>query len=159
MPEEPFAEDDREEIENFNTFISKVVNGLSDENLKEFGNCNPPCGFYVHIGSSNELNVETLTRKSPNAASGEPMLDIILENRLVKVVAELRGITKDHITVKAKAEELSINGSGEGSLYSRVVTLPRLIDPKTAKARYNNGILEITAMRIITDGTFSVPVE
>ena len=161
MQDESVVEDSQEEIDQLNTFISRVVNGLSVENLKALGAIERPSGFYVKLGASSELKVEMLGGRKmvqPDEYK-EPLLDVLLEKDFVRVVAELRGIRKDRINVLAKAEELNINASSDDSSYNRIVNMPCLVDPITAKAKYNNGLLEITAKRVSTAKTYVVPIE
>ncbi len=62
----------------------------------------------------------------------------------VKVIAEIPGVTKDKIEVEATEKVIKIRAENGDRKYRTQVELPVEVDPKTAKARYNNGILEIT---------------
>ena len=58
------------------------------------------------------------------------------------VVAELPGVSKDKIKVKVTENKVVIRASN-GKKYYKEIELPAEVDPKTAKAKYNNGVLDI----------------
>ncbi|MGB7634583.1 MAG: Hsp20 family protein [Nitrososphaeraceae archaeon] len=61
----------------------------------------------------------------------------------VKVVVEMRGVSKENIQIKSY--DMSVEESATGPRkYHEVINLPEEADVETAKSVFNNGILEIT---------------
>jgi HSP20 family protein len=89
-----------------------------------------------------------------------PPVDICETEDAIVLTAELPGMKRDDVSVEIKDNTLTIKGErkfereSEEKNYSRiersygtfqrVFTLPHLIRPDKIKARYENGILEIT---------------
>ncbi|MFP4590565.1 MAG: Hsp20/alpha crystallin family protein [Halobacteriales archaeon] len=71
-------------------------------------------------------------------------VDIYEEDDEVRVVADLPGVAKEDIEVKSDGRTVSIRAEGERRSYDEQVRLPRGVDENTARASYNNGVLEIT---------------
>ena len=83
----------------------------------------------------------------------DPLIDIYEEKSddgksFLVVVAEVPGVQKANIELKASPFELEIVASSpedekSSRNYRKVIPLPSEIRPDIAKARYNNGILEV----------------
>ncbi len=78
----------------------------------------------------------------------DPLVDIFEEDDDLVVVAEVPGVQKEDIELKATPYELEIVASSSTTgksqrNYRKAVPLPTEINPDVAKARYNNGILEV----------------
>ena len=96
--------------------------------IEQFGNVkNAPSGMHV-----------TEKRK--------PLIEVIDKEGEVAVIAELPGVEKKDISVKAtsKAVEISAKGDDASRNYFNRIDLPDSVNQKGASARYKNGILEIT---------------
>jgi HSP20 family protein len=78
----------------------------------------------------------------------EPLVDVITEEDKIKVIAEVPGVDKQDIKLNVVGKTLSIRAESERRKYSKDVELPEEVDPKTAKASYKNGILEVTLNRV-----------
>ncbi|MCE4612577.1 MAG: Hsp20/alpha crystallin family protein [Desulfurococcales archaeon] len=81
----------------------------------------------------------------------EPLVDVIEHGDEVWVVAELPGVDKDKIKVKAQENKLVIKAEN-GRKYYKEVDLPAKVDPKSAKASYRNGVLEVKLKKIEEEG-------
>jgi HSP20 family protein len=77
----------------------------------------------------------------------EPLVDVISTNNEVKVVVELPGVDKENIKVYGTERVLTISVDTPQRKYYKEIDLPGLVDSKTAKAAYKNGVLEITLTR------------
>lgn len=62
----------------------------------------------------------------------------------VRFTAELPGIQKDDVQVKVHGDRVLIQAEGQDRRYRTSVQADRELDPESANARYNNGILELT---------------
>lgn len=65
----------------------------------------------------------------------------------IRVVADLPGVEKSDISLQCDGEYVMISASSETREYDERVALPAPVDPETATATYNNGVLEITFER------------
>ena len=77
----------------------------------------------------------------------EPLVDVIEHEDEIWVVAELPGVDKDKIKVRATEDKVIIKAEGERKYY-KVVELPAKVDPKSAKASYKNGVLEVKLKKV-----------
>ncbi|MEM3593700.1 MAG: gas vesicle protein GvpH [Candidatus Jordarchaeaceae archaeon] len=59
------------------------------------------------------------------------------------VVAELPGVSKENIKVKANKRKITISAESEKKKYYKEVDAEHEIDPKSTEAEYKNGILEV----------------
>jgi HSP20 family protein len=77
----------------------------------------------------------------------EPVVDVIEEEKTIRVVVELPGMKKEEIQLNATENSLSLKAEGENRKYFRDVPLPVKVDTSSAKATYLNGILEVTLQK------------
>ncbi len=102
-----------------------------DPELREFGN--------VPEYSQNEENLFPSEIK-------DPLIDIFESEELVHVLAEFSEVEKENLLLHATAQNLEIRVLGSPE-YLEDVELPVRVDPKSAKASYKNGVLEVTFRR------------
>ncbi len=76
--------------------------------------------------------------------SREPFTDVSEEGDVVRVVAEIPGAEKQDITASCSGNVLSIKVATPGRESEKDIALPCDVDIDSAKAQYNNGLLEIT---------------
>ncbi len=96
--------------------------------IREFGNIKP-----------------TIRGKEPVELSDkrEPLIDILDEKDIVRVIAELPGVEKEDINLAIEGKKLSISVDAARK-YFRTVEIPSAVDVESIKAIYKNGILEVT---------------
>ncbi len=83
----------------------------------------------------------------------DPLVDIYEEGEDLVVVCEVPGVNKKNIELRASPTELEVvAGSKDNEVHSRkyhkIIPLPIKIDENAAKARYNNGILEVRLKKV-----------
>lgn len=78
----------------------------------------------------------------------EPLTDVIEDAKQVSITMELPGVEKKDINLHMTAEELEVSVDNDLRKYHKRVKLPAKVDPKTTKATYTNGILDVTVQRI-----------
>lgn len=74
----------------------------------------------------------------------EPMIDVLATETSVKVTVEMPGVEKDKIKIDAYDNTVQVRSLDPTRKYHKVIDLPTEADVKTARSKYNNGILEIT---------------
>ena len=72
----------------------------------------------------------------------EPLADIYVYDKEVKVVVEMPGFSKEHIKIQAYNNSVEVSTDYPQSKY-QVIDLPTDADIETVKSTYKNGILEI----------------
>jgi HSP20 family protein len=78
----------------------------------------------------------------------EPLVDIIEEDTVLRVIVELPGVEKSQIDLSTKKKSVKIKAISDARTYKKIINLPVEVFPKTARAKFNNGVLEITLKRI-----------
>ncbi len=75
----------------------------------------------------------------------EPFTSSIIDekNNELHITAEMPGIKKEEIEVSATEDEVLIKAGSGARKYRKSVRTPA-IDPDSASAKYNNGVLEVT---------------
>jgi HSP20 family protein len=74
----------------------------------------------------------------------EPLVDVMSTNGEIKVVVELPGVEKQDIKLYGTEKTLTISVDTPQRKYYEEIDLPALVDSKTAKSNYKNGVLEVT---------------
>ena len=73
----------------------------------------------------------------------EPLVDVLEEDTDVVVVAELPGVEKEDIRLHANEDRLTISVDTPNQRYYKELFLPMNVDPRSARAVYKNGVLEV----------------
>ncbi|MCS7107240.1 MAG: Hsp20/alpha crystallin family protein [Acidilobaceae archaeon] len=89
----------------------------------------------------------------------EPLVEVMERGDEVVVLADVPGVSKENIHVEVKEREVLIKADAEERKYYRRVDLPVEVDPKSAKAAYRNGVLEIKMKKKEGEGGHKVSVE
>jgi HSP20 family protein len=139
--------------------IDEMINGMFRAASSIEGNLqqNPNTVFYgyqVNVGPDGKPhvrefgNVKPTKRGTFELASREPFVDTLVDDKenSLKVVAEMPGIQKEDIKLEATEKSLIIKAENKDRNYSTEVPLNIPIEASSAKASYNNGILEVKLM-------------
>ncbi len=106
--------------------------------VREFGNVRPRAGAFPGRAAF-EVKEER-----------EPLVDTIVEDDVIKVVAEVPGVEKDDIKLECAENSLVISVDSEKRKYYKELDLPEPVDPDSAKASYKNGVLEVALKKKVT---------
>ena len=106
-------------------------------------------GFSVQVGPSGIPHVERFGNVLPVGKDQdirEPFASSLVNEKdnEFKITAEMPGIEKKDIEVNATETEVVIKAEGSGRKYYKSIAAPSPVDPDSAKAKYNNGVLEVT---------------
>jgi HSP20 family protein len=137
--------------------LQEALKGMGQDPTKSFVS-----GFSVKVGPDGKPTFNTFGNKpqvKPNpkgagkgipsvvADEREPLTDVIEDVKQVAITMELPGVEKKDINVHMTDEELEISVDNELRKYHKRVRLPAKVDPKTTKATYTNGILDVTVQK------------
>jgi HSP20 family protein len=86
-------------------------------------------------------------RKTVSSEEHEPLNDIIEGNEEVTVTVEIPDVEKENIDLNATENALEITVDNSERKYHKLLNLPCSIKPKTAKATYKNGVLDVVIKR------------
>ncbi|WP_457549912.1 archaeal heat shock protein Hsp20 [Archaeoglobus sp.] len=104
-------------------------------------------GFSIRIGPDGKPEIKEFGTKPEIKETGveerKPLIDVIETDEEVQVIAEMPGVSKDDIELNATEREIEIKAESENRRYYERVELPCEVIPDSAKARYNNGVLEV----------------
>lgn len=146
-PDKGFFDEFEKEIEEMNQLIDRMMRLTDSEPLvygfsmqvgpdgvphvRHFGNVSPPEG--LNVGE-------------PEQNAREPYTSSIIDekNNELNITAEMPGIRKEDIELNTTEHEVAIKADSEGRKYYKSVNTPCPVDPDSAKAKYNNGVLEVT---------------
>ena len=101
--------------------------------VREFGNIRSPLAGFG-LGASNRPLI---------SSEREPLADITITDKEVKVVLEMPGVNKEHIKINVNDDSVEVNSNDPQRKYHEVIDLPPEVNIETAKSTYKNGILEI----------------
>jgi len=107
--------------------------------VREFGNVKS-----LNNNAAKKIGTQPDT-VSQISAEREPLVDVNMTDKEVKVVVEMPGIRKEDIKIKAYDSQVEVTTSKDAQRkYHKNIELPELAEVETARSAYNNGILEIT---------------
>jgi HSP20 family protein len=109
-------------------------------------------GFSMRTGPDGKPVIEefgNVPRRGGHELPGErePLVDVIDGKEEVSVIAELPGVDKKDIDLKAGERSLSIIVDTDRRKYHKELKLPADVDPDSVKAAYKNGILDVKLKR------------
>ena len=108
--------------------------------IKEFGNLKPK-----HQPSKAQIR-EIKEEK-------EPLIDVLEEPKTITIVAQLPGIEKEDIDVDVTETQTTISVDTQEQSYHKKLQLPAIVDPKSAKTSYKNGVLQIKLQKTLLTKT------
>jgi HSP20 family protein len=115
---------------------SYTVGADGKPQFREFGNVRPSQSSLK--GGRPRVGEPMLT------AEREPLADITIMDKEVKVTVEMPGISKQEIKVSAYGGAVEVFTTDKAKRkYHRIINLPSETNIETARSTYSNGILEI----------------
>jgi len=112
-------------------------------------------GFKINVGPDGNPDVTEFGNRTLKNQDGrpaiseerEPLTDVIEGEKDVAITVEIPGVEKDDIDLNATEAELEITVDNPDRKYHKVIDLPCDVKPKTTKATYKNGILDVVIQR------------
>ena len=96
----------------------------------------------VSSRSSKKRKVVSEYNEPRITSEREPLAEVNVYDKEVKVVLEMPGVSKEHINIQAYKNSVEISSDYPQRKY-QVIDIPRVADIKTIRSTYKNGILEI----------------
>jgi len=133
---------------SFESTIKRMERMFSDlenfqgENVKTYG-------YTMYQDSEGNRHVKEFGNSAGDHLTqcnmiGEHLADVTLEDNVVRAVVEIPGISKEDIVLEGTKSTLSVSVDTVERKFAKTLALPCDVDPDSAKAEYNNGILEVT---------------
>jgi HSP20 family protein len=107
--------------------------------IREFGNVKP-------FSKTTPFGIQKPALKYREER--EPLVDVISEGETIKVIAEVPGVDKKDIVLNCSEKVLAVSVNTNNRKYHKEIELPHEVDPKSSKASYINGVLEVTLAKI-----------
>lgn len=104
--------------------------------IEEFGNTKPP--RRLEGGEKEEFEI----------AEREPLTDVIESDDSISITLEIPGVEKDDIELRVEEDSVTINVDTPQRKYFKETPLKVKVDPKTSKATYKNGVLDIILKKL-----------
>lgn len=130
---------------NFKDMVEDMLRGGMEPN-KRFIH-----GFSINLGPDGKPRIQEFGNRPKKTPQGnpviseeqEPLTDIIEGDNDVAITVEIPGVEKEDINLNVTEDTLEIKVDTLQRKYHKVVDLPCGVKPKTTKATYKNGILDI----------------
>ncbi len=81
---------------------------------------------------------------NPQYPETDTHIDVMDDGDKITVIADLPGVEKSDIDLEVVDRHLKITAETEDRNYDEDVELPTKVDPDSADASYNNGVLEVS---------------
>jgi HSP20 family protein len=112
-------------------------------------------GFRMTTGPDGRPRIERFGNTAQKIGSGrkqyqpsaerEPLVDVIEDNDVLRVIAEIPGVRKENIDLSATDKSLLVKAESDDHRrkYFKEIDLPCTIIPDSASAKFKNGVLEV----------------
>jgi HSP20 family protein len=147
--------------DDLNNMNQKDLQDLMKKNMKNMNFQGPfVFGMNMRVGPDGKPFVDSFGNmnakqegKGDIKQERDPLVDIYEEDEMVIVVMEVPGVDKDQVELRASPNELEVfaetsDGGPHPRKYHKIIQLPTEINPDVAKARYQNGILEVKLSKV-----------
>ncbi len=109
-------------------------------------------GFSMRIGPDGKPSINefgSLPKKvqgeqTDTSELREPLIDLIVREKEIAVIAEIPGVNKSDISLKASENNVMVDVDTPNRKYHKKINLPKKVIPGSSKASYKNGLLEVT---------------
>ena len=114
-------------------------------------------GFNINIGPDGKPIIDSFGTMKPKESPGKqptkskrvPLVEVNEGVDQIIVIAEMPGVDRDDIELKSTSHSITISTKDTANRhYYKEVELPSTINTDYAKARYQNGILEIKLKKV-----------
>ena len=130
-----------------NTDLAKMINKIESENQDR----SEPFiyGYSINIDENGKAEINEFGNIKADSdenlevtESREPLIDLIDGKNSIAVVIEIPGVEKSDIKIEIKESKLVVSTTSSKNYYKEIPLESKIIS-NSARAKYNNGILEI----------------
>jgi HSP20 family protein len=144
----PWFSDIYDELEKLGDMIDETMQRSFDNSEDVTGRRERSRGFSIRIGPDGtpkirEFNDRQSMDDETEDEEQEPLVDFIDEGKMLIILAALPGVNKDEIELRVTESCLFVSVDADSLEWYDEFTLPAKVKPKSAKASYKNGVLEI----------------
>ncbi len=146
----PWLNDIYDELEKLGDLIDETMQKAFENSSKDNSSRkNSYRGFSVRVGRDGRPKIREINRNQlfPDDADFEddlePLIDFLEEKNNLVVLAQLPGICKDDIDLRVTDTCLTLSVDAEDFEWYDELKLPTKVNPKSARASYKNGVLEV----------------
>ncbi len=112
-------------------------------------------GFSMNMGPDGKPRFQEFGNRQTKTPTGEPVIsderepltDIIEGDDDVAITVEIPGVEKEDIDLNVTEDILEITVDNPKRKYHKHVDIPCNVKPKTTKATYKNGVLDVVVKR------------
>jgi HSP20 family protein len=143
--------------EDINKMFERLFKQMGFNSINETDSRSWSYGYSMTIGPDGKPVIRewgTGLPEGPKPLTPQPYLpethdplsqiDINTENKTVRVIVEMPGFTKESIHITGTENTLKLKAHYETRQLNTEIPINAKVDPKTAKATYKNGVLDIT---------------
>lgn len=109
------------------------------------------CGYLETVGEDGIPHVTEWENTKPARSLAEstvrdPYVDVSVDekDRTLKIVTEMPGIDKSDIKLNVSEKLVLLSAEHDDRKYEKKIPLPSKVGENSAKAKYTNGVLELT---------------
>jgi len=142
-------------FDSMDFFLEDIFRRFGFQNMQDYKSQFPGFvwGFRMTQGPDGRPRVERFGNTPKRQVSGEkrfsderePLIDIIDDLEHLRIIAEIPGVTKEDIDLSSTVNRLLIQAESKDGRrrYYKELTLPCIIIPESAVAKFKNGVLEV----------------
>ena len=152
---DPWFNDLYDELERLGDLIDETMQKAFDNTSKDTPTKrNRFKRSSVKIGPDGKPRIREFNNRQPQQAESEvsddpePLVDIIEEGETVIVLVALPGVNKDDIGLRLTENNLTFSVDAADFEWYNELKLPARVNPKSARASYKNGVLEIKVKKL-----------
>lgn len=142
-----------EELERLGDLIDATIQKAFENSSEKRGvHKSRVRGFSMKVGPHEKPNIQYFNRKLREKTKinedPDPLIDLIEDAENVIVLASLPGVKREAIDIRATKNRLTVSVDTPNLKYNKELKLPAKIYPKSARASYKNGVLEIKLKKL-----------
>ena len=148
----PWLNDIYDELEKLGDLIDETMHRAFENSSKDgSSDKNNFRGFSIRVGPDGKPKIREINRSQSLSEDAdfdeeddfEPLIDFLEDEKVLVVLAQLPGISKDDIDLRVTDTCLTLTVDSEDFEWYDELKLPTKVNPKSARASYKNGVLEV----------------
>lgn len=151
----PWFNDIYEELERLGELIDETMQkAFEDSSENSPIKRNRSKGFSIKFGPDGKPKIEEIGRRQPWQEEDDlrddqdPLVDLIEDGENLIILVALPGVEKEAIDLRVTDNCLTFSVDGADFEWYDELKLPTRINPKSARASYKNGVLEVKLSKI-----------